>query len=91
MSCAQCKGPLGFGLYRYCTNACQQAFHIENGTDRAKEMRGYQNKSRFCYDWNLGRECKSYCAQYGWRHACQKCGVSCEKGEGRFGCSKCAA
>jgi hypothetical protein len=90
MRCAQCSVPLGFGLYRYCSNECQQKYHIENNTNRAKEMRGYQNSSRVCFDWNLGRECTPFCGKYGWRHACQKCGTDCSKGEGKHGCARCS-
>jgi hypothetical protein len=83
--CAACNQPLGFGLYKFCTNVCQERFHIENGTDRANEMRARQNSNRFCYDWGLGRPCTDHCARYGFRHACQTCGKDCAKGEGGRG------
>ena len=91
MRCHQCNGPLGFGLYRYCSNECQENYHIENGTGRAKEMRAQQNSKRVCFDWNLGRSCTEHCGRYGWRHACQMCGQECFKGQGRkgVGCQAC--
>ena len=48
-----------------------------------------ENKDRICFDWTLGRECTTYCAHYGWRHACQSCGLDCSFGEGRYDCSGC--
>lgn len=80
----------GVAVDRYCSNECQAAFHIENGTSRAKEFRAEQNARRVCWDWNRGRECTPYCKQYGWRHACQACGANCAKSEGRHLCSSCA-
>ena len=69
--CWQCDAPLSFGLYRYCSNECQEEYHISNSTHRAKEMRAQRNSKRYCFDWNLGRECTEHCAKYGFRHACQ--------------------
>ena len=89
MRCHQCGTPLGFGIYRYCSNKCQASYHIENNTGRAAEFRRHQNATKFCFDYNLGRPCTPHCARYGWRHACQKCGANCKQGEGKHGCAAC--
>ena len=51
--------------------------------------RRIENNDRICFDWTLGRECTPHCAHYGWRHACQSCGLDCSFGEGRYDCSGC--
>ena len=90
MACRQCRKPLSFGLINYCSNECQEEFHISNGTDRAKEFRNQRNAKRVCWDWNRNMPCKSYCQQFGWRHACQVCGADCAKGQGLRSCASCA-
>ena len=45
--------------------------------------------NRICFDWNLNRGCSAYCSRFSYRHACQRCGESCQRGDGRFDCSRC--